>query len=311
MGEDTLENIKQNFQIHYCFDDDSHSMNAFIRNAMERDLLGLISEVGKTLNIDIQINSEAKKEGSLIDAFILLGGSLLYLKPSINQILAYYLTDGFHKNKEMILKNALKKEELKRSKLQTQRERQEIESKTLQEYNLLESNHKINRHISNFYKKAKGYEKIRKIGYQFNHSSELVVTRDQFSSFIFDQKKDNEIIEDAEVEIISPVLKEGKYKWRGIYNGAIIDFSMGDNGFKKDIINQKHNFINGTTISCQLEISKTFDNYGEEIKTLYRVKKVYNIKTNDIVKITEFGQKRMRQKEEAQEQNLFTLHNIQ
>ncbi|WP_394951228.1 hypothetical protein [uncultured Helicobacter sp.] len=113
MGEDTLENIKQNFQIHYCFDDDSHSMNAFIRNAMERDLLGLISEVGKTLNIDIQINSEAKKEGSLIDAFILLGGSLLYLKPSINQILAYYLTDGFHKNKEMILKNALKKKNLK------------------------------------------------------------------------------------------------------------------------------------------------------------------------------------------------------
>lgn len=54
-----------------------------------------------------------------------------------------------------------------------------------------------------------------------------------------------------------------------------------------------------------MEISRTFDDYGEEIKTLYRVKKVYGIKTNDIITTTKFGQKRRKQKEESLEPTLF------
>ncbi|MFX3626463.1 hypothetical protein ACD574_00590 [Campylobacter sp. LH-2024] len=309
MEEDRLEDIKQNFQIHYYFDDNSHSMNAFVRNAMEKDLLKLISEVGRTLNINMQINSEVKKEGGLIDAFnltiVLSVGSAvaIYFRTSINQIITYYLTGGFYKNKDTILNNALKEEELKRSKIQT--EKAELESRILKEYNALEANHKLNRNISNFYKKAKNYEKIKKIGYQFNNSNELCIERNQFKSFIIDGNKDIEVVEDADIEIISPVLKEGKYKWRGIYNGEKIDFSMGDSGFKNAVIGQEYNFINGTTINCQLEISRTFDDYGEEIKTLYRVKKVYGIKTNDIITTTKFGQKRRKQKEESLEPTLF------
>ncbi|XAK24966.1 hypothetical protein AAH950_04770 [Campylobacter coli] len=309
MEENNLEYIKQNFQIHYYFDDNSHSMNAFVRNAMEKELLNLISEVGKTLNIDMQIDSEVKKEGGLIDTFNLTvvlsvsGAVAIYFRTSINQIITYYLTDGFYKNKETILNNALKEEEIKRSKIQTEKE--ELELKIFQEYNALATNHKLDRNISNFYKKAEKYEKIKKIGYQINNSNELIIEREQFKSFIIEENKDVEIIEEAEIEIISPVLKEGKYKWRGIYNGEKIDFSMGDSGFKNAVIGQEYNFINGTTINCQLEISKTFDDYGEEIKTSYRVKKVYSVQANDIFKITKFGQKRRKQKEESLEPTLF------
>lgn len=309
MEENNLEYIKQNFQIHYYFDDNSHSMNAFVRNAMEKELLNLISEVGKTLNIDIQIDSEVKKEGGLIDTFNLTvvlsvsGVVVIYFRTSINQIITYYLTGGFNKNKEIILNNALKEEEVKRSKIQTEKE--ELKLKIFQEYNALVTNHKLNRNISNFYKKAENYEKIKKIGYQCNSSDELIVERNQFESFILENNKNTEIIEEAEIEIISPVLKEGKYKWRGIYNGEKIDFSMGDSGFKNAVIRQEYNFINGTTINCQLEISRTFDDYGEEIKTSYRVKKVYSIQANDISKITKFGQKRRKQKEENLEPTLF------
>ncbi|HEA8164520.1 TPA: hypothetical protein RXN25_000996 [Campylobacter coli] len=309
MEENNLEYIKQNFQIHYYFDDNSHSMNAFVRNAMEKELLNLISEVGKTLNIDMQIDSEVKKEGGLIDTFNLTvvlsvsGAVAIYFRTSINQIITYYLTDGFYKNKETILNNALKEEEIKRSKIQTEKE--ELELKIFQEYNALATNHKLDRNISNFYKKAEKYEKIKKIGYQINNSNELIIEREQFKSFIIEENKDVETIEEAEIEIISPVLKEGKYKWRGIYNGEKIDFSMGDSGFKNAVIGQEYNFINGTTINCQLEISKTFDDYGEEIKTSYRVKKVYSVQANDIFKITKFGQKRRKQKEESLEPTLF------
>lgn len=309
MEENNLEYIKQNFQIHYYFDDNSHLMNAFVRNAMEKELLNLISEVGKTLNIDIQIDSKVKKEGGLIDTFNLTvvlsvsGAVAIYFRTSINQIITYYLTDGFYKNKETILNNALKEEEVKRSKIQTEKE--ELELKIFQEYNTLVTNHKLDRNISNFYKKAENYEKIKKIGYQFNSSDELIVERNQFKSFILENNKDTEIIEEAEIEIISPVLKEGKYKWRGIYNGEKIDFSMGDSVFKNAVIKQEHNFINGTTINCLLEINRTFNDYGEEIKISYSVKKVYNIKTNNIVTTTKFGKKIKKEKEKKLEPTLF------
>lgn len=54
MEENNLEYIKQNFQIHYYFDDNSHSMNAFVRNAMEKDFLNFINEIGNILDINVR-----------------------------------------------------------------------------------------------------------------------------------------------------------------------------------------------------------------------------------------------------------------
>lgn len=50
----------------------------------------------------------------------------IYFRTSINQIITYYLTDGFYKNKETILNNVLKEEEVKRSKIQTEKEELEL-----------------------------------------------------------------------------------------------------------------------------------------------------------------------------------------
>ncbi|ELD5381774.1 hypothetical protein QQC38_001640, partial [Campylobacter jejuni] len=238
------------------------------------------------------LESQAREEGGLKENIIicLIGSALCYFAPAVNNILTFYLTE---QNKLQNADLKLKEEELKNKKTQNEYIKK------------IEENHKIYRLLSNFYKKVENYEKIKKIGYQFNNSNELIIEREQFKSFIIEENKDIETIEEAEIEIISPVLKEGKYKWRGIYNGEKIDFSMGDSGFKNAVIRQEYNFINGTTINCQLEISKTFDDYGEEIKTSYRVKKVYSIQANDISKITKFGQKRRKQKEESLEPTLF------
>ncbi len=299
MEENNLEYIKQNFQIHYYFDDNSHSMNAFVRNAMEKDFLNFINEIGNILDIKIKLESQAREEGGLKENIIicLIGSALCYFAPAVNNILTFYLTE----------QNKLQNADLKLKDLDLKLKEEELKNKKTQnEYiKKIEENHKIYRLLSNFYKKVENYEKIKKIGYQFNNSNELIIEREQFKSFIIEENKDIETIEEAEIEIISPVLKEGKYKWRGIYNGEKIDFSMGDSGFKNAVIRQEYNFINGTTINCQLEISKTFDDYGEEIKTSYRVKKVYSIQANDISKITKFGQKRRKQKEESLEPTLF------
>ncbi|MCI7410840.1 hypothetical protein [Helicobacter bilis] len=61
MEQDKLEIEKQLLQIHYYFTDESHSMDAFVRNAMEKDLLNLMKEIANILDVNINIDSEAKK----------------------------------------------------------------------------------------------------------------------------------------------------------------------------------------------------------------------------------------------------------
>ncbi|EFP1461013.1 hypothetical protein HPX07_001675, partial [Campylobacter jejuni] len=204
-------------------------------------------------------------EGGLKENIIiyLIGCILGYFAPAVNNILTFYLT-GQNRLQNADLK--LKDLEFKLKELDLKLKEEELKNKKSQnEYiKKIEENHKIYRLLSNFYKKVENYEKIKKIGYQINNSNELIIEREQFKSFIIEENKDTEIVEDADIEIISPVLKEGKYKWKGIYNGEKIDFSMGDSGFKNAVIKQEYNFINGTTINCQLEISRTFDDYGEE-----------------------------------------------
>ncbi|TLD85082.1 hypothetical protein LS70_000565 [Helicobacter sp. MIT 11-5569] len=293
MNKESLDIEKQNLQIHYYFNDESHSMNAHIRNAMEKELLSFISELGTLLNLEIKIESKAREEGGLIDDFIIIINSIypiaiaFFFKEAFNKIAIHYLTGGYKRNK---LDNLLKEEQIRELKLKN-----DDFSKIIEKLQEPEQNSKIRRILSNFYKKAKNYEKIKQVGYQTN-TNEVIVLRNDFNSFIVGENKDTDIIEDAKIEIISPVLKEGRFKWKGIYNKEKIDFSMGDSGFKRDVINQKYNFINGTIITCQLEICRTFDDCGEEIRISHRVKKVYDVEKNNNIQITKQGIKRKKQK---------------
>ena len=56
-------------ELHYWFNDNSHSMDACILNNCERELLGLIVEVANILNVEIIIESEALGEGGLRQIF--------------------------------------------------------------------------------------------------------------------------------------------------------------------------------------------------------------------------------------------------
>ncbi|EOH9835589.1 TPA: hypothetical protein ACSC0B_001767, partial [Campylobacter jejuni] len=167
MEENNLEYIKQNFQIHYYFDDNSHSMNAFVRNAMEKDFLNFINEIGNILDIKIKLESQAREEGGLKENIIicLIGSALCYFAPAVNNILTFYLTE---QNKLQNADLKLKDLELKLKELDLKLKEEELKNKKTQnEYiKKIEENHKIYRLLSNFYKKVENYEKIKKIGYQ-------------------------------------------------------------------------------------------------------------------------------------------------
>lgn len=50
-------------ELHYYFRDNSHSMDAFIRNQCEKELLYIYKEVLSLFDIDAEVESEAFDEG--------------------------------------------------------------------------------------------------------------------------------------------------------------------------------------------------------------------------------------------------------
>lgn len=297
---------KQRLGIHYYFDDDSHSMNAFIRNQMEKNYLDIITEIARILGAEVKIESQAREEGGVKEniIIILLAGNLLsYFAPSINDIVTYYATGGYERDR---LENRLKELQIERYEIENEVEKQKLQDLIKNKSNELYESQKIRRSFSNFYKKAKQYEKLTQIGYKGSKDDEIIIKRDEFGYFVLDTSSDVEFDDEASIEIISPVLKEGKFKWKGIYKGEKIDFSMVDKVFKKSVIEKKHNFENGSTIISRLAIKNTFDELGEKTKnTSYRVEKVYAIIKNDIAIKTNAGYKKDKKIAESNERSLF------
>lgn len=271
------EKFESQFIIHYYLNDDLHSMNAFVRNAMEKDFLSIVNTISSSLNLKIELESRAAKEGGFIEILDIIEAypvsSTIIVSSAgyaIKRFLEYLLTGAYKKNK-------LENEKLELEILKLKKESAGVDDNQLEQ--------KLARPISNYYAKIEKYEKIRAVGFGNEVNNEYVVQRDEFGDFILIDDKEEEVDDDANIEIISPVLKEGRYKWRGIYKNESIDFSMGDSKFKNDIIDGRYDFGNGSFINCQLFITKTYDEFGNECKNRsYRVAKVYETKRDNLNK---------------------------
>lgn len=107
----------------------------------------------------------------------------------------------------------------------------------------------------------------------------------------------------AKIEIISPVLKNGKYQWLGIYDGTVIQFKMKSNEFKNMVLTGQVPFKNGSAIIGLLVTNKKINSQGDEKVTGYEVQEVYNYFENETPIETPEG-KRKRRKEEAEKSQL-------
>ena len=271
------EKFESQFIIHYYLNDDSHSMNAFVRNAMEKDFLSIVNTIGSSLNLKIELESRAAKEGGFIEIL-----NIIEVHPVLSTIIVSSAGYAIKRFLEYLLTGAYKKNKLENEKLELEILKLKKESAGVDD-NQLEQ--KLARPISNYYAKIEKYEKIRAVGFGNEVNNEYIVQRDEFRDFILIDDKEEEVDDDANIEIISPVLKEGRYKWRGIYKNESIDFSMGDSKFKNDIIDGRYDFGNGSFINCQLFITKTYDEFGNECKNRsYRVAKVYETKRDNLNK---------------------------
>jgi len=293
------DNLENKFQIHYYFNDKSHSMNAIVKNKIDKDFIEAISKISQVLNIeDFSIETEAYQEGGIKENLIFVGGIILgTFTPAMNDIVTHYFTkDG----ESTELSKQIQTETLRGLKLDN--DKKEFD------FNKLLENKGVIRDVSNYYKKVDSYNKIQEIGFKdIKTNIEYKVKKQYFKNFILEDDVTTEMDEEALIEIIAPVLNDGTYKWKGLYKDELINFSMGDTKFKHEVVDKKYKFSNGNFIICILQIRTKYDEFGDIVnKPTYSVQSVLEVTdTIGTKRVTLKGKRKKKAKEESNQRSLF------
>lgn len=279
-------------QLHYYLSKHSHSMDAKIYNKVESELLKIIDEVARILDLEISIEIQALEEGGIKAIYkflnkkknkrniVIIGA---FFAGIVGTIMSDVISERIKSNPEM--------EKLKKEKIELEIKKLKKDLGSDKELDFLENKHEeiiINKefidslaiYISEINKvkisKSKFYEfllkegKVEKISTQELDSNfkpksiEKIVTRKDFRLFVINQAEiDSDYKYNVELEIISPVLKRSKLNWRALLNGEQITFSLKDENFKNLIANKSLQFSNGTKIVCELETKQKMDDEGK------------------------------------------------
>jgi hypothetical protein len=286
-------------------------MDALIRNNCERELLAIVNEIASLLDIDINIENETYINDGLIELWTLVSDSR-YVTGVITGILITLLSRYLTKDRELseLQKQELrlKIEKLKKGLKESNGKKPNINPEdSLTAFN---GNTKIIKHKSNFYQTLNEYSDVTKITtVLLSHNNQpiidpTIIEREDFDKFILKTDELPPVTdENATIEIISPVLKNEKYNWKGVYNGEVIPFSMRDKEFKYHVINSDIQFKNGTCIDCILEVSRKISNLGEIQNSGYTVLTVLRKHDEGITTETPQG-KRYRIKNEMETKQL-------
>jgi hypothetical protein len=299
----------EKIEIHYYLENDLHSMDAFIKNKAESELLKVFKEISDILELDLCFEIEALKQGGIKEFIRVLKKKttrkqflrvLVAIGVIFSGVVTNVISDNLTKDNEF---EKLKKEEtiLQIKKLKKELEEDEvtdlkatliIENLTI----LISNTDKIKLYKSNFYSSLLNEPKIEKISTtELDNdykplSKERIVYRADFKSFVIDKIRiESEFIEDANIEIVSPVLNNGQMKWKGFYDSKPLSFNLIDSDFRNSVLNREISFSNGTSIKCSIEFEKEMDNEGNIKITEVNVTNVLNVFEGDKTILTKKG----------------------
>lgn len=308
-----LEDFNQ-IEFHYIFEDDKeHSLDAFTRNSCEKEFLSFMKTISSEMGIHININAEPKKEGSLIDPYSIVAiANDLHISEYASLIISIFAIVFSAKTKDEKkgekIENFIKQTDLIQ-KVNELKEKGLSIPVDIQKYmEKICRSRKIDKQKSNFFKKLSKHKEIKKIQISGTRKElaekriDFDIERKDFEQYFLDSDNlDSLIDEKAEIEVISPVLKNGKYSWRGIYlkDNLSHEYTMKDKDFKKKVIEESLSFQNGTRLECELEICRKLDDNGDEYNSGYKINKVFNQYVGETVTEMPSGKKR-RQKEEME-----------
>lgn len=302
------------FEIHYFLPDNMHSMDAVVKNKCEAEFLAIAYEVIRLLELDITLNTEALKEGGLRDIWECMGKNAPQLTLLIS-VLTLVLTWMALPDSEL---KGLQKENLmlQNEQLKKQLAVDQISPEVVVEHaKRANDNQKIVTRRSNFYQALNISQEVTQVGFsaldteQKPVGNEIIIPKSKFVLFIQKTNKlPTEIDENAYIEIVAPVLRKSKAKWRGVYNGQLIDFYMKDAVYKAAVLDKRISFTSGNAIICVLEMHRELNEVGDVIITKYCVLAVLDRIENNVPVETESGNKYRKEKKFKDSQmNLFTL----
>lgn len=299
----------QKLELHYHLKEKSHSMDAVVRNKCEAEVLAVFVEIARTIGIDAAIESTAYTEGGLREIwdFISKNNNNLTL---ILAIIVFIFSRVPVSDPEMdslnkeVARLTIEEKKLAIAKLKSEAEGGAISEETLSKgASVLEREVKIVARRSNFYKILVGYDKVTGVGLtpMALGVEEKYVDRSDFGRFVLATNKlPVEVIDSAIIEIVAPVITEGNYQWKGVYQGEPISFAMTDDEFKVSVLTRHVTFQHGSSIECVLNIHRKFDAVGEVTITGYSVPTVLRI-TDGVSQIETIQGKRFKAAKKAAE----------
>lgn len=312
---ETKINILEDFNLiefHYIFDDDNiHSIDAYTRNSCEKEFLNFMKTLSGELGIQIFIHAEPSKKGSHIDWYSIFAKANEFDIPAYASLLVSIFACIFSvktkdERKNQKIDAMIKEIELIQKFEELKQQGMVIPIDVQKFINKITNSRKLDKKKSSFFKKLSSQKEIKKIEIS-GANKELLekrlsfeVPRSDFEDYFLDSDDLQSIIDNkAEIEIISPVLKNGNYSWRGIYikENLSHEYTMKDKEFKKKVIEEGISFQNGTRLECELEICRKLDENGDEYNSGYKINKVFNQYVGDAVTEMPSGRKRRIKKE--------------
>jgi hypothetical protein len=299
-------------EMHYWFGDNSHSINASVINRCDYEILGILNEISNILSVNIEIETEPSKEGGFRKWLKITtkgeNKNATITTAIIVALVTTLLTTPLAKISENIINNLFEDTELK--ELEKEKIKLEILKLKQETSKHLINNSLIKKKKSNFYQHLEKYPKVKKISYNITNerrtekTKDMFIEKNDFKKYILTSDDLEPVdIEDAIIEIISPVLKKGKYKWTGYYKGESISFNMKSVEFKTLVQSGGIEFKNGSSINCFLKIRKKINNEGMENIAGYDVIRVNKYFESDKPIETSEG-KAYRKKKEADERQV-------
>lgn len=302
--------MNSRFEIHYFLQANEHSAEAFTMTRAGYEVISIIRLVCDEFEVESKIEVEALGVGGIRQIWKLIGrnSGALGIVIGVVGILLQLKPQG---DKELI---ELQKEKLRLEVAELKKKAAEPTFSVSKEslsaaVHELSTDLQIVKRRSNFYHQLLSEPKIEKIEIQKPTQGvwgDFIVNRSDFSDFVtsiseIDPLKNG----DAVIGIISPVLRKGRYKWKGEYNGTYIEFWMQDKLFRNQVLTRAVQFKSGTAIRCRMEVRRVVDEAGDIVPAGYYVTLVREVLDNGFVFKTAAGM-RDDAKTEAEE-NQFRL----
>lgn len=285
------EQVYKSLNVHYQFIDNEHFMDAVAFNKCECQLIGIIKEVARLVDVDVVVNVEALEQGSLwerlgicstdknhIKVELIIAFAVGVLMNPIGHTITNAIDRGFEYLKDGAYVTSLKSE---KERLQLEKDIRDLCLDSLKNATSKAEN-KIRRKVSNFYSEAKKEERIVSVGFISsigNPSKDVYkIAKCDFDSFILSDKLETVLQkDDVRIDIIAPVLSAGrkKIKWVGMYDGRKIPFLMNDVDFRNAVIGGSVVFTGGSYIICDLDIHTSVNYEGDTNISGYEVVAVH------------------------------------